>query len=58
MITPTEISAQAPVTLIGWGSGRSAVQGAEPLDKQIKIAGVPFTVVASARRRARRSASR
>jgi putative ABC transport system permease protein len=45
MITPTEISRKRPVTLIGWGTADRLFKGAEPLDKQIKIAGVPFTVV-------------
>ena len=45
MITPTEISRKRPVTLIGWGTADRLFKGAEPIDKQIKIAGVPFTVV-------------
>jgi putative ABC transport system permease protein len=45
MITPTEISRKRPVTLIGWGTADRLFKGAEPLDKQIKIAGVPFRVV-------------
>ena len=45
MITPTEISRKRPVTLIGWGTADRLFKGAEPLDKQIRIAGVPFTVV-------------
>jgi putative ABC transport system permease protein len=45
MITPTEIKRKRPVTLIGWGTADRLFNGADPLDKQIRIAGVPFTVV-------------
>jgi putative ABC transport system permease protein len=45
MITPTEVSRKRPVTLIGWGTADRLFGGADPLDKQIKIAGVPFTVI-------------
>ena len=45
MITPTEITRKRPVTLIGWGTADRLFKGAEPIDKQIRIAGVPFTVV-------------
>ena len=45
MITPTEIKRKRPITLIGWGTADRLFKGADPLDKQIKIAGVPFTVV-------------
>jgi len=45
MITPTEITRKRLVTLIGWGTADRLFKGADPLDKQIKIAGVPFTVV-------------
>src|SRR5215204_1672138 len=45
MITPTEIKRKRLVTLIGWGTADRLFKGADPLDKQIKIAGVPFTVV-------------
>ena len=45
MITPTEVKRKRPVTLIGWGTADRLFKGADPLDKQIKIAGVPFTVV-------------
>jgi putative ABC transport system permease protein len=45
MITPTEITRKRPVTLIGYGTADRLFKGADPLDKQIKIAGVPFTVV-------------
>ena len=45
MITPTEIKRKRPVTLIGWGTADRLFKGADPLDKQIKIAGVPFTVL-------------
>ena len=45
MITPLEIKRKRPVTLIGWGTADRLFGSADPLDKQIKIAGVPFTVV-------------
>jgi putative ABC transport system permease protein len=45
MITPTEIKRKRLVTLIGWGTADRLFAGADPLDKTIKIAGVPFTVV-------------
>jgi len=45
MMTPTEVKRKRPVTLIGWGTADRLFKGADPLDKQIKIAGVPFTVV-------------
>jgi putative ABC transport system permease protein len=45
MITPTEITRKRLVTLIGWGTADRLFGSADPLDKQIKIAGVPFTVV-------------
>jgi putative ABC transport system permease protein len=45
MITATEVKRKRPVTLIGWGTADRLFKGADPLDKQIKIAGVPFTVV-------------
>lgn len=45
MITPTEVTRKRPVTLIGWGTADRLFKGQNPLDKQIKIAGVPFTVV-------------
>jgi putative ABC transport system permease protein len=45
MITPMEIRRKRLVTLIGWGTADRLFDGADPLDKTIKIAGVPFTVV-------------
>ena len=45
MITPTEISRKRPVTLIGWRIADRLFGAADPLDKQVRIAGVPFTVV-------------
>jgi putative ABC transport system permease protein len=45
MITPLEVTRKRPVTLIGWGTADRLFGSADPLDKQIKIAGVPFTVV-------------
>lgn len=45
MITPLEVARKRPVTLIGWGTADRLFGSADPIDKQIKIAGVPFTVV-------------
>ena len=45
MITPTEITRKRPVTLVGWGIADRLFGAEDPLDKKIKIAGVPFTVV-------------
>ena len=45
MITPLEVTRKRPVALIGWGIADRLFGGADPLEKQIKIAGVPFTVV-------------
>jgi putative ABC transport system permease protein len=45
MITPLEVTRKRPVTLIGWGTADRLFGSADPLEKQIKIAGVPFTVV-------------
>jgi putative ABC transport system permease protein len=45
MITPLEITRKRPITLIGWGTADRLFGSADPLEKQIKIAGVPFTVV-------------
>jgi putative ABC transport system permease protein len=45
MITPTEIGRKRYVTLIGWGIADRLFGAEDPLDKRIKIAGVPFTVV-------------
>jgi putative ABC transport system permease protein len=45
MITPTEISRKRLVTLIGWGTADRLFGPEDPLNKRIKIAGVPFTVV-------------
>jgi putative ABC transport system permease protein len=45
MITPLEIKRKRPVTLIGWGTADRLFGNVDPMDKQIKIAGVPFTVV-------------
>ena len=45
MMTPMEITRKRPVTLIGWGTADRLFGETDPLDKQIRIAGVPFTVV-------------
>jgi putative ABC transport system permease protein len=45
MITPMEVSRKRPVTLIGWAVADRLFANADPLDKKIRIAGVPFTVV-------------
>jgi putative ABC transport system permease protein len=45
MISPIEIERQRPVTLIGWGTADYLFGSSDPLDKQIRIAGVNFRVV-------------
>ena len=45
MITPTEITRKRNVTLIGWGIADRLFGAEDPLDKKIKIAGMPFTIV-------------
>ncbi len=45
MISPIEITRKRPVTLIGWQTADRLFGAADPLDKQIEIAGVPFRVV-------------
>ncbi|MSO60909.1 MAG: FtsX-like permease family protein [Acidobacteria bacterium] len=45
MVTPTEVSRKRLVALIGWGVADRLFGAAEPLEKAIRIAGVPFTVV-------------
>ncbi|MFA5908205.1 MAG: ABC transporter permease [Vicinamibacterales bacterium] len=45
MVTPTEVSRKRLVALIGWGVADRLFGAADPLDKDIRIAGVPFTVV-------------
>ena len=45
MITPTEITRKRQVTLIGWSTADRLFGAADPLDKQIRVAGVPFRVV-------------
>jgi len=45
MITPTEISRKRQVVLIGWGIADRLFGPEDPLEKKIKVNGVPFTVV-------------
>ncbi|MFM8534578.1 MAG: ABC transporter permease [Acidimicrobiia bacterium] len=45
MITPMEVSRKRLVALIGWGIADRLFGSADPIDKQIRVAGVPFTVV-------------
>ncbi len=45
MVTPTEVTRKRQVALIGWGIADRLFGAAEALDKDIRIAGVPFTVV-------------
>ncbi len=45
MMTPTEISRKRLVTLIGWGTADRLFGAEDPLDKKLRIAGMPFTVV-------------
>jgi putative ABC transport system permease protein len=45
MVTPTEVSRKRQVALIGWGVADRLFGAADPIDKQIRVAGVPYTVV-------------
>ncbi len=45
MITPTEINRKRHVSLIGWGIADRLFGPEDPLDKKVKVNGVPFTVV-------------
>ncbi len=45
MITPTEINRKRPVTLVGWGIADRLFGAEDALDKKIKIAGMPITIV-------------
>ncbi len=45
MVSPVEISRNRPVALVGWQVADRLFGQADPLDKAIKIAGVPFRVV-------------
>jgi putative ABC transport system permease protein len=45
MITPTEISRKRHVTLIGWGIADRLFGPEDPMDKKVKVNGVPFTVI-------------
>src|SRR5688572_21045841 len=45
MITPTEITRKRNVALLGWGIADRLFGPEDPLDKKIRIAGMPFTVV-------------
>ncbi|MDP2054520.1 MAG: ABC transporter permease [Acidobacteriota bacterium] len=45
MVTPTEVNRRRQVALIGWGVADRLFGAADPLDKTIRIAGVPFRVV-------------
>jgi putative ABC transport system permease protein len=45
MMTPSEVNRKRNVALIGWGIADRLFGSEDPLDKKIRIAGVPFTVV-------------
>jgi putative ABC transport system permease protein len=45
MIAPTEISRKRHVALIGWGVADKLFGPEDPMDKKVKVNGVPFTVV-------------
>ena len=45
MITPTEITRKRYVALIGWGVADRLFGPEDPINKKIKVAGMPFTVV-------------
>ena len=45
MMSSSEVARNRQVALIGWQVGERLFRGADPLDKVIKVAGVPFRVV-------------
>ncbi len=45
MMGPVEVSRSRPVALIGWQTADRLFGAADPVDKTIKVAGVPFRVV-------------
>ena len=45
MMTPTEVNRKRNVALIGWGIADRLFGAEDPLEKKIRIAGMPFTVV-------------
>ncbi len=45
MISPVEIARNRPVALVGWQVADRLFGQADPLDKSIKVAGVPFRIV-------------
>jgi putative ABC transport system permease protein len=45
MISPIEIARNRPVTLLGWQTADRLFGAGDPLDKIVKVAGLPFTVV-------------
>jgi putative ABC transport system permease protein len=45
MIGPIEIARNRPVALLGWQTADRLFGASDPLDKVVKVAGLPFTVV-------------
>jgi putative ABC transport system permease protein len=45
MMSPIEIERNRPVVLLGWGTADRLFGSSDPLDKQIRVAGVNFRVV-------------
>ncbi len=45
MMSPIEVSRSRPVALIGWQTADRLFGAEDPIDKTIKVAGVPFRVV-------------
>jgi putative ABC transport system permease protein len=45
MISPIEIERNRPVAILGWQVADRLFASSDPLEKTIKIAGIPFTVV-------------
>ena len=58
LISPAEIDANRPVTVLGWEIADKLFGPADPLDKTMKIGSLHFRVIGSARRRGRSSAIR
>jgi len=50
-ISPMEVDRNRPVALIGWGVAEKLFKESDPIDKQISIGGVHFTVVGVAEKK-------
>ena len=58
LMTPTEVRRKRNVAVLGWDTADRLFGALDPIDRQVKIRGVPFRVVGVSRPRVRRSGSR